>query len=109
MARLRAVVVIQAPGLSGMPRSGHVSRAAANASWTASSASSKSPRTRMRVATARPCSRRNRRSTTSRAAPTYLWGASNSMIGRTSIEPVGAAGIRDAASMAWSRFSHSTS
>ena len=35
------------------------------ASWTASSARSKSPRTRISVATARPCSSRNRRSTTS--------------------------------------------
>ena len=39
----------------------------------------------------------------------YLCGVSNSMIGLTSIEPVGADGIRDAASMAWSRFWHSTS
>ena len=68
IARLRAVVVIQAPGLSGTPRAGQVSSALMNASWTASSARSKSPSTRMSVATARPCSSRNRRSTTSWAA-----------------------------------------
>ena len=68
MARLRAVVVIQAPGLSGTPRSGHVSRALMNASWTASSARSKSPVTRISVATARPCSSRKTRSTMSGAA-----------------------------------------
>ena len=38
------------------------------ASWTASSARSKSPVTRMSVATARPCSSRNTRSTMSWAA-----------------------------------------
>ena len=65
MARFRAVVVIQAPGLSGTPRTGHVSSAVTNASWTASSARSKSPSTRMSVATARPDSSRNRRSTIS--------------------------------------------
>src|SRR4051794_38321999 len=68
MARLRAVVVIQAPGLSGTPRCGHVSRALMNASWTASSARSKSPVTRMSVATARPCSSRKTTSTISLAA-----------------------------------------
>ena len=54
IARFRAVVVIQAPGLSGTPSTGQRSRAMANASCTASSASSKSPSTRMSVATARP-------------------------------------------------------
>ena len=43
IARFRAVVVIHAPGLSGTPRAGHVSRAVMKASWTASSARSKSP------------------------------------------------------------------
>ncbi len=62
-ARLRAVVVIQAPGLAGIPSRGHVSSAATNASATASSAASKSPpRRRMRVASARPDSSRNVRS-----------------------------------------------
>src|SRR3954465_11542199 len=68
MARLRAVVVIHAPGLSGTPRAGHVSRALMKASWTASSARSKSPVTRISVATARPCSSRKTRSTMSWAA-----------------------------------------
>ena len=106
MARLRAVVVIHAPGLSGMPRVGHVSRAVMNASWTASSARSKSPRTRMSVATARPCSSRNRRSTTSwaarslvqpatasaRPAPVFV-GSLQSTIGRISMDPCSAPGI----------------
>ena len=78
MARLRAVVVIHAPGLSGTPRSGQVSSALMNASWTASSARSKSPRTRMSVATARPCSSRNRRSTISWAASAPV----NARVGR---------------------------
>ena len=84
MARLRAVVVIQAPGLSGTPRCGHVSRALMKASWTASSARSKSPVTRMSVATARPCSSRKTRSTTS-------WAASDEAPGAT-IRP-GARGV----------------
>ena len=70
IARLRAVDVIQAPGLSGIPSRGQRSNAIANASCTASSARSKSPSTRMSVATARPDSRRNRRSTTSAASLT---------------------------------------
>ena len=68
LAAFRAVVVIHAPGLRGTPCPGQVSRARANASWTASSARSKSPRTRIIVATARPDSSRNRRSTTSWAS-----------------------------------------
>src|SRR5579884_1877573 len=43
-ARLRAVTISQAGGLVGMPSRGHRSAAIANASWAASSASSKSPR-----------------------------------------------------------------
>ena len=54
IARLRAVVVIHAPGLSGIPSTGQCSSATRYASATASSARSKSPRTRMRVASARP-------------------------------------------------------
>src|SRR5512132_1932691 len=65
IALFRAVVVIQAPGLSGMPRSGHTFIATTNASWTASSARSKSPSTRISEAVARPDSCRNRRSTSS--------------------------------------------
>ena len=82
IARLRAVVVIHAPGLAGMPRSGHVSSATMNASWTASSARSKSPSTRMSVATARPCSSRNRRSTTSRVA-----GSGRRVVARSARRP----------------------
>ena len=44
MARLRAVVVIQPPGLGGRPSPGHLRRATANASCTASSATSMSPK-----------------------------------------------------------------
>src|SRR6266508_763049 len=54
MARLRAVVVIQPPGLGGRPSAGHLPRATANASCTASSARSMSPTTRIKVATDRP-------------------------------------------------------
>src|SRR6266508_1289882 len=64
MALLRAVVVIQPPGLAGTPVRGQRSRATRKASWTASSARSKSPSTRMRVATARPDSYRKTCSTT---------------------------------------------
>src|ERR1700733_11872307 len=59
MARLRAVVTIHAPGLGGWPSDGHLVTATVNASWTASSAASISPRKRIRVATQRPYSRRN--------------------------------------------------
>src|SRR5207302_7012915 len=58
MARLRAVVVIQAPGFGGRPAAGHRSTATAKASWTASSAMSMSPKRRTRVATLRPDSAR---------------------------------------------------
>src|SRR6266704_2383762 len=63
MARLRAVVVIQAPGLGGRPAPVHLRRATANASWTASSATSMSPKTRIRAATDRPDSSRKIRPT----------------------------------------------
>src|SRR5262245_19620153 len=58
MARLRAVVVIQPPGLIGTPWLGHCSAAMANASATASWARSMSPSTRINVAVQRPASRR---------------------------------------------------
>src|SRR5213080_3066667 len=58
MARFRAVVVIQPPGLGGSPSPGHLRRATANASCTASSATSMSPKTRIRAATDRPDSAR---------------------------------------------------
>ncbi|SHU94390.1 Uncharacterised protein [Mycobacteroides abscessus subsp. abscessus] len=44
MPRFRAVVVIQAPGLGGMPSCGHLTMATSNASWTASSARSILPK-----------------------------------------------------------------
>src|SRR5713226_4824154 len=58
MARLRAVVVIQPPGLGGRPSRAHVRRATANASCTASSARSMSPKARTRAAIDRPDSSR---------------------------------------------------
>src|SRR5207245_2363265 len=58
MAHLRAVGMIQRPGLGGRPSTGHLRRATANASCTASSATSMSPKTRIRVATHRPDSSR---------------------------------------------------
>ncbi len=57
-ARLRATVVIHAPGLRGTPRSGQLRSASANASCTASSASPMSPTSRATVASARPNSAR---------------------------------------------------
>src|SRR5438067_7089412 len=63
MAWLRAVVVIQPPGLRGCPSPGHLRKATANASCTASSAMSMSPKTRTSAATDRPDSSRNIRPT----------------------------------------------
>ena len=61
IARLRAVVMIHPAGLGGTPPEGQRSSAIAKASWTASSATSMSPKTRTRTATARPyCSRKTR-------------------------------------------------
>ena len=56
MARWRAVVMIHPAGLGGSPARGQRRAASANASWTASSAMSMSPKTRVRTATARPYS-----------------------------------------------------
>src|SRR6266849_6485291 len=75
MARLRAVVVIQPPGLGGRPSPGHLPRAMANASCTASSAMSMSPKTRIRAATDRPDSSRKIRPT---STPSSLGAASTS-------------------------------
>src|SRR5258706_3188413 len=47
-----------APGLSGMPCSGHFTSAATRLSWTTSSARSKLPRTRTRAPVSRPASSR---------------------------------------------------
>jgi len=58
------VTVIQAPGLRGTPSTGQCSSAVTKASWTASSARSKSRSWPMSVASARPDSSRKTRSTT---------------------------------------------
>ena len=98
MARLRAVVTSHARGLSGVPSRGQRSAAIANASWAASSASSKSPRKPIRVARTRPHSSRK----------TWSRVATHSTTGRTSIAPPSrAAGMRAASSIAASRSSAS--
>src|ERR671937_579731 len=63
MAWRRAVVVIQPPGLGGTPSPGHLPRATVNASCTASSARSMSPKTPIRAASDRPDSSRKIRPT----------------------------------------------
>src|SRR6266508_1750927 len=67
VARLRAVVVSQAPGLRGTPSVRQLCRAAANASCAASSARSQSPVTRINVATTWPHSVRNAATTAASA------------------------------------------
>src|SRR5438105_1299528 len=62
IARLRAVVMIHPAGLGGTPAEGQRCTATTNASWTASSATSMSPKARTRTATARPYCSRNTRS-----------------------------------------------
>src|SRR6185312_10189976 len=69
IALLRAVRMIQPAGLSGIPRVGQVRKACTKASWTATSARSKLPVARISAATARPASRRNRRSRSWRGSP----------------------------------------
>src|SRR5712691_10151537 len=68
IARRRAVVINHAPGLSGIPCSGHVSSAATRLSWTTSSARSKSPRVRTSAAVSRPASSRKTAATAASAA-----------------------------------------
>src|SRR5215218_8426485 len=75
MAWLRAVVMIQPPGLGGTPSPGHLPRATAKASWTASSARSRSPKAPIRAASDRPDSSRKIRPT---SAPSSLVAASPS-------------------------------
>src|SRR5438132_5412070 len=70
MALCRAVWMIQARGTSGMPEMRHWSTAAAKASCAASSAISKSPVSRIKVATIRPQSERY----TSSTAVSESWG-----------------------------------
>ncbi len=84
MARLRAVVTIHPPGFGGTPAAGQRSAATRNASWTASSAMSMSPKRRIRVATARPDSSRKTCSTWLAAAPVTDSYAGSSWNGRTS-------------------------
>ena len=70
IARLRAVVTIHAPGFAGSPSRCQRSSAIVKASCTASSASWMSPRTRVRMATARPhSSRKTRASEVSARSP----------------------------------------
>ena len=70
LALLRAAVMIQAAGLSGVPVRGQRSRAATNASCTASSARSKSPRRRMSDAVIGPeLSRKTRVTSSLRSFP----------------------------------------
>ena len=57
-ARLRATVRIHPPALSGIPSRGQARNASAKASWTASSATVRSPDQRASAATAGPHSRR---------------------------------------------------
>ncbi len=90
--RLRAVVMIQPAGLGGSPLSGHRRTASVNASWTASSAASMSPKTPTSTATARPYSSRKTRSMSTYPA-----------IGRTSIGSVEAFAIPEAQPSAASR------
>src|SRR5262249_48410527 len=61
-ARFFAVAISHADGLSGMPRNFHTSTARQKASCTTSSASARlwTPKIRVRAATMRPASRRNR-------------------------------------------------
>src|SRR5260370_2167876 len=68
MARRRAVVINHAPGLSGMPCSGHFSNAATRLSWTTSSARSKSPIARTSAAVSRPASSRKTATTAASVA-----------------------------------------
>src|SRR5215813_6081047 len=88
MARLRAVVTIQAPGLGGRPSDGHLATATANASWTASSAASMSPRKRIRVATQRPYSRRKTASALTAEQPVVVAPMCSLRVGRVSLDRV---------------------
>ncbi len=84
-------MTIQAPGFAGTPFCGQRSAAIAKASWTASSARSKSPSARIRIATARPNSSRNACVTASMDR-----SYSKTTTGRTSIDPCWADGMRAA-------------
>src|SRR5580700_4724915 len=89
MARLRAVVTIQAPGLGGWPSDGHLATATVNASWTASSAASISPRKRIRVAMQRPYSRRKTASIVTARESLVAVRMRSLRAGRASLDRVG--------------------
>ena len=91
-------MTIQAPGLAGTPSRGQRSAAIANASWTASSARSKSPSARIRIATARPNS--SRKASVTGSIGRYSSYASGPKTGRTSIDPCWAPGMRAAIEIA---------
>src|SRR5262245_30730984 len=88
MARFRAVVTIHAPGLGGWPSDGHLAAATVNASWTASSAASMSPRKRIRVATQRPYSRRKTASTVTARESMVAARIRSLRVGRASLDRV---------------------
>src|SRR5262245_54067552 len=69
--------MIHPVGLGGAPSDGHRCNAIVNASCTASSARSMSPRWRTRTATARPYPSRNRRSIADASTAVISTGASN--------------------------------
>ena len=87
IARLRAVVKIQPAGDGGTPAVGQVRTAVTNASWTASSATSRSPKRRARVATARPESRRKTSSTARAVAGSSVSAGSGGPTGPVSRQP----------------------
>src|SRR5207245_4583153 len=82
------VVTIHAPGLGGWPSDGHLATARVNASWTASSAASISPRKRIRVATQRPYSRRKTASTVTARESMVAARKRSLRVGRVSLDRV---------------------
>ena len=72
IARFRATVTSQPAGFAGTPSRGQRSTAIETASWRASSARSKSPRTPIRVASTRPWCSRNSAATGS-TGPALPW------------------------------------
>src|SRR5215472_183627 len=86
----RAVSASQAPGLAGTPVSGQCSRASTIASWTSSSAMSKSPRRRTSELIRRPASSRKTRETAASAGlhrplPVRAWPAAGSAAPGTAV------------------------
>ena len=121
IALLRPTLTSQARGLEGASSAGQRSSATAKASCNASSARSKSPTRRISVASTRPASSRNTLSISrgvmrSRRSPSVFRAVRSTspeqrlsvaqlytQIGRTSIEPNRAPGIRAAIASAASR------